>query len=71
VDTAGVSAIVTRAIPPRDLAKTSRCAEYLLGRIFWPTALMYILDRRANSLILITALRFGLIDILAPKRDNH
>jgi hypothetical protein len=35
--------------------------EYLLGRIFWPTALMYILDTRANSLILITALRFGLI----------
>src|ERR1019366_3104785 len=25
VDTAGVSAIVTRAIPPTDIAKTSRC----------------------------------------------
>jgi hypothetical protein len=34
--------------------------KYLLGRIFWPTGLMYILDTRA-SLILITALRFGLI----------
>jgi hypothetical protein len=34
---------------------------------------MYILDTRANSLILITALLWPdtLIDILAPKRDNH